>query len=596
MRAPHPRRASGGAAPVVETGSPGLRTGSLRVRTVVAVLLLLTVLLGALAVTVELTLGQRLRAQVVDRLTDRAAAAASLVGTVDGDELAERLSAQGLSVVIEDADGGEIVAGPSPEQLRAGPPALGSDGPLGGPGQGPDRGGAGSDASTAPVDDAAGADDTTRSSSAVAVSSSEVSSDDEVTTLVSRLSDGSTITLSTDSRSVGETLTQLRWVMLGASAAFLLVAAAGLALVVRATLRPLDRMTAVARSIASGDRGRRLRPARRDTEIGRVALAFDEMLDGVEGAERTALEAESRVRAFVSDAAHELRTPVAGMRAAADTLVRSPPSDADRERLAVHVVREAERASRLIDDMLLMARVDRGVELDLEVVDVEAIVRADAERLRVRRPGLDLRVVRAEAGVGTVSGAAGSGSGSGSGSGPGSGSAPVLAAVDAGRISQIVGNLLDNAARATGGTGRVTVEIEGVGGGEGRSGESEARREAGTGTGSGSGNESGTGTVTVTVRDDGPGVPGADRERVFERLVRLDVARRSGDGGAGLGLPIARGLARAHGGDLVCVEPGPDTGLPGGAVFVLTLPVGGTAPLASRDSCRGQNASRSMMA
>jgi len=552
------------------------------------VLLLLTVLLGALAVTVELTLGQRLRAQVVDRLTDRAAAAASLVGTVDGDELAERLSAQGLSVVIEDADGGEIVAGPSPEQLRAGPPALGSDGPLGGPGQGTDRGGAGSDASTGPVDDAAGADDTTRSSSAVAVSSSEVSSDDEVTTLVSRLSDGSTITLSTDSRSVGETLTQLRWVMLGASAAFLLVAAAGLALVVRATLRPLDRMTAVARSIASGDRGRRLRPARRDTEIGRVALAFDEMLDGVEGAERTALEAESRVRAFVSDAAHELRTPVAGMRAAADTLVRSPPSDADRERLAVHVVREAERASRLIDDMLLMARVDRGVELDLEVVDVEAIVRADAERLRVRRPGLDLRVVRAQAGVGTVSSAAGSGSGSGS--------APVLAAVDAGRISQIVGNLLDNAARATGGTGRVTVEIEGVGGGEGRSGESEAGREAGTGTGSGSGNETGTGTVTVTVRDDGPGVPGADRERVFERLVRLDAARRSGDGGAGLGLPIARGLARAHGGDLVCVEPGPDTGLPGGAVFVLTLPVGGTAPLASRDSCRGQNASRSMMA
>ena len=97
-------------------------------------------LLAALAVTVELTLGQRLRAQVVDRLSDRAAAAAALVGTVDGDELADRLSAQGLSVVIRDADGDAIVAGPSPDQLREGPPSLG-DGPgRGGPASGLDDG------------------------------------------------------------------------------------------------------------------------------------------------------------------------------------------------------------------------------------------------------------------------------------------------------------------------------------------------------------------------------------------------------------------------------------------------------------------------
>jgi len=532
--------------PAPEAAAPGLRTGSLRLRTVVAVLLLLAVLLAALAVTVELTLGQRLRAQVVERLTDRAAAAAALVGTVDGDELAERLSAQGLSVVIRDADGDAIVAGPSPDELRDGPPALGDVGPgRGGPATDPEggRGGAGSDAQdgtgtgtdavagtgastgadgqtgTEATDPSTGADagDATGASSsdAVTVTSSEVRSDDEVTTLVSQLSDGSTITLTTDSRSVGETLGQLRWVMTGASAVFLLIAAIGLALVVRATLRPLDRMTSVARSIAHGDRGRRLRPARRDTEIGRVAVAFDEMLDGVEGAERAALDAETRVRAFVSDAAHELRTPVAGMRAAADTLVRSPGTADERERLATHVVREAERASRLIDDMLLMARVDQGISLDVASVELGSVLLADVERQRLRRPSLDLRVVLPDG--------------------------PVVVAADAGRVAQIVGNLVDNAARATGGTGRVTLWLDASRGDE----------------------------IAVLVSDDGPGVPEGDRERVFDRLVRLDEARRSGDGGAGLGLPIARGLARAHGGDLVCEAPG--VGRPG-AVFRLTLP------------------------
>nr|WP_208393179.1 HAMP domain-containing sensor histidine kinase [Frigoribacterium faeni] len=531
----------------------------MRARTVVAVLVLLALLLAGLAVAVEATLGQRLRAQVEDRLRDRASAAAALVGTVDGDDLADRLSAQGLSVVIRDADGGAIVAGPSPDELRAGPPALG-DGLPAGPGRG--AGGAGTDAATGdatadaptPGQDAAGA------SSDVTVTSSSVTADDEVTTLVSELSDGSTITLTADSSSVGQTLTQLRWVMVAASAVFLVAAAAGLVLVVRATLRPLDRMTSVARSIASGDRGRRLRPANESTEIGRVAVAFDEMLDGVEGAERaaleaerialdaertalaaerTALEAEQRVRAFVSDAAHELRTPVAGMRAAADTLVRSA-GDVDpgeRERLAVHVVREAARASRLIDDMLLMARVDRGLELDVAPVDVEALVASVVEGQRLRRPGLALRV----AGRGAGAGAGGAGAGARAPGGAGAGGAgAVVVRGDAGRLAQVLGNLVDNAARATGGTGSVLLTIDG----------------------------SAPDEVAVLVADDGPGVPEADRERVFDRLVRLDEARRTGDGGAGLGLPIARGIARAHGGDLVCEEPPAG----GGAVFRLTLP------------------------
>lgn len=489
----------------------GLRTGSLRLRTVVAILLLLAVLLGALAVTVEVTLGSRLRAQIEDRLRDRASAATALVGTVSSDELAERLSLQGLSVLIQDSDGESITAGPTPAELRAGPKPGGAlPSPKAAPGS------ASSEANSSNAPTASAPADST--SATTTITSSRVTADDRIITLVSKLSDGSTITLTADAGSVGQTLAQLRWVMLGASSAFLVIAAAGLVLVVRASLRPLDRMTGVARSIAAGDRGRRLRPGNPTTEIGRVALAFDEMLDAVEGAERKAVEAEARVRSFVSDAAHELRTPVAGLRAAAETLVRAPLDEADRERLASHVAREAGRPSRLIDDMLMMARVDRGLELDLVTVDLGRLVQAEVERHRLRRPGLDLDV---EAG--------------------GAGSC-VLADPD--RLAQVIGNLLDNAARATRRTGRVRI---GVAGGPGE-------------------------TVSVTVSDDGPGVPVDDRERIFDRLVRLDAGRDHATGGAGLGLPIARGIARAHGGDVTCEAS------TSGAVFRVDLPSVVSAP------------------
>ena len=114
--------------------------------------------------------------------------------------------------------------------------------------------------------------------------------------------------------------------------------------------------------------------------------------------------------------------------------------------------------------------------------------------------------------------------------------APVTVTGDADRLAQVVGNLLDNAARATGGAGAVSVSVD-------RTGDE----------------------AVVRVTDDGPGVPEADRERIFDRLVRLDAGRDDRSGGAGLGLPIARGIARAHGGDLVCPPGGP-------TAFVLTVP------------------------
>lgn len=546
------RAATAPTTTITATGG-GLHTGSLRTRTVLAVLGLLAVLLVGLGLTVQLVLGERLRAQIEERPADRAAAAAALIGTVSNDDLADRLSAQGVSVLIESPDGAAVVAGPSPDELRRGPDPAALP-PLPGPSlsaPSPDTtttpdspttpdGTAGTDATTP----GAGAA-TTSTAGATVTSSSIDSSDARLLTLRSELSDGSTLTLTADTASVGETLAQLRWIMLAASAAFLVVAAGALMLVVRRSLRPLETMTALARDIGDGDRGRRLRPTRPRTEIGRTARAFDEMLDGVEGAESAAreaeqtarvaeqtareaeaaaqeselvaVEAERRVRAFVGDAAHELRTPVAGMRAAADTLVRASVDPAVQERLAMHVVREAARAGRLIDDMLLMARLDEGLTLALRPVGLREVVAAEVERQRIRHPALELRVEAPE-------------------------ELPVQG--DPGRLGQVVANLVDNASRMTGGRGPVTITLSA----EGR-------------------------TARIEVGDTGPGVPADDRERIFDRLVRLDVSREAAGGGSGLGLPIARGIARAHGGELVCADPARNGERGRGALFVLTLPL-----------------------
>jgi signal transduction histidine kinase len=504
---------------------------------------LLVVLLGALAVSVEALLGARLHAQIEDRLRDRASAAAALVGTVDSDDLADRLSMQGLSVKIVQADGAAIEAGPSPAELKKGPPDPASlPVPPTGRRSAPDTAGTGS-GTGAGTDTGSGSDTGTTAGSGAAtaagvtVTSSSVREQDGVVTLVSHLSDDSTITLTTGTRSVDETLAELGWVMGGASAVFLMLAAAGLVLVVRRSLRPLDEMTATARSIAAGDRGRRLRPARRDTEIGRVATAFDEMLDAVEGAERQAVAAELRMRAFVSDAAHELRTPVAGVRAAADALVRAPLGSEDRERLASHVVRQSSRASRLVDDMLTMTRVDRGLDLDVGDLDVVEFLHAEVDRLRLRLPSLSLDLLTPDRAL--------------------------VVDADQDRLAQVVGNLVDNAARATAGHGRVLLEVVAPD----DAADDAAHRECSA--------------VVIRVSDDGPGVPAADRERIFDRLVRLDDDRSDRSGGAGLGLPIARGIARAHGGDVECVAS------TRGAVFEVRLPVPVPVPSLALAATRG---------
>ncbi len=340
--------------------------------------------------------------------------------------------------------------------------------------------------------------------------------------LRSTLPDGSRLTLVADTDELSGAQQRLRRVLAIVGLGGLGLAAIVLLVTTRVALAPLERMTALARSIARGNRGARLAPDRTNTELGRTAVAFDDMLDALEGAERQARQAagaaarsEAQTRQFVADAAHELRTPLAGVLAAAEAAVSSGLEPAERERLQLLLLREAHRAGRLVDDLLALARIDAGLQLRREDVELHGLTEAESERIRLLAPELTV----------TVTGE------------------PITVRGDPQRLGQVLANLLDNARRHTPDGGTITVMVS----------------------------PADPNWASVTVSDTGPGVPAADRERIFGRLVRLDDARAQ-DGGAGLGLSIARGIARAHGGELRCIEPSDGRG----ARFVLTLPLSHT--------------------
>jgi two-component system, OmpR family, sensor kinase len=454
------------------TAPERLRTVSLRRRVTVLSLTVLAAVLLVVGVLTDIVFSAQIRSELRQQLDVRAALAGQLVAQgVPAAEVARRVEAPGIEAEVVASDG-SVYAGDDDEPW--GPP------PWRGRPPGGDHGWWDDDASEW--------------------------RDAQVLELP--LADGSQLTLAATGGPVSGAQEFLRRTLLVLSLAALAVAGIVMLLSTRVALAPLDAMTAVARSITSGDRGRRLAPTRTDTELGRTATAFDSMLDELEGAEAAARASEARTRRFVADAAHELRTPIAGVQAVAEAALAPNMAPEERERLHLLMLRESRRAGRLVDDLLVLARLDAGLELRREPVDLLELARGEAERGRFVAPDQEVRVHGESVTV------------------PG----------DASRLAQVLGSLLDNARRHAG-PGAVTVTVS-IGK-----------------------------PATVLVTDDGPGVPPADRERIFDRLVRLDEARGE-DGGAGLGLAIARGIAQAHGGDLRCVDPPSGHG----AAFALTLP------------------------
>jgi signal transduction histidine kinase len=295
--------------------------------------------------------------------------------------------------------------------------------------------------------------------------------------------DGQTVIAAVSSEQARRNLhTVVRALVVGTPILLVLLGAAGWLITGRA-LRPITELRRGAEEISGTARSRRLPVPEAHDEVHDLAVTLNSMLGRLE-------RAEARQRALVSDTAHELRSPLASIRAQLEVAIDHPDGQ-QWPVTAAGVLADTLRLARLADDLLVLARLDeRGAgRTPREPVDLGALVRTAGERRSL--PRVPVRVRR---------------------------DVTVTVRGDAAGLTRMLENLVDNAVRhaATG----VQVRV-------GRTGA----------------------WAEVSVSDDGPGIPPADRERVFARFTRLDEGRGRDEGGAGLGLAIVRETARAHGGD-----------------------------------------------
>jgi two-component system, OmpR family, sensor kinase len=281
--------------------------------------------------------------------------------------------------------------------------------------------------------------------------------------------------------------------------------------VVRLGLRPLTRIEVTAGQIAAGDLSRRVSPATTKTEVGRLGLALNAMLERLETAFAARTASEDRLRQFLSDASHELRTPLASIRGYAELFRMGATRDeAGTETAMRRIEEESKRMGVLVEDLLTLARLDEEPERDGTSVDVAALARDAVQDARARAPKREIGL-----------------------------SAPDSAVVwgDPLQLRQVFANLLGNALAHTPEGTPVEVTIT--------AGE----------------------MVSISVRDHGPGIPPEARERLFERFWRREGGRERGKAGAGLGLAIVHGVVHAHRGS---IEVHDAEG--GGSEFLVKLP------------------------
>jgi two-component system OmpR family sensor kinase len=357
-------------------------------------------------------------------------------------------------------------------------------------------------------------------------------SDDSWRVLVEGTSGGGHLVIAYGLGDLDSTVTRLEIAdAIAAAAAVVLLAGVGLPLV-RASLAPLREIESTAAAIAGGDLSRRIDHAARNTEVGRLAEALDMMLASIEAAYRAradgearALRSEERMRRFIADASHELRTPLTSVRGLAEFGLQQGAEASQEEllRLMGLIAGEAGRMSRLVDDLLLLARFDAGRALERRPVDLASVAAEAVQQARIVTAGRPVTLEAAE---------------------------PVIVDGDRERLRQVIDNLIGNALQHTPPGTPVAVTVSG---------------------------ELGSGRLTVA--DQGPGLTREQAAHVFERFYRTDRARTRARGGTGLGLAIAASLAAAHGGELtVDTEPGH------GAAFRLRLPLAETLPAIASES------------
>jgi signal transduction histidine kinase len=309
-----------------------------------------------------------------------------------------------------------------------------------------------------------------------------------------------------------------------------LLGAAGY-LLVRNSLRPLAEVERTAQAIAAGDLSRRVPAGDERTEVGRLSTALNGMLSRIETAfraqqasEEQARGSENRMRRFVADASHELRTPLTSIRGFAELYRQGAVrTDEDVRRLMERIESEGSRMGLLVEDLLLLARLDQQRPLTSGPVDLAGIAGDavhDATAVQPDRP-IALHLDDSLTDVPVVIG-------------------------DESRLRQVVGNLVTNALTHTPPGTRVTLTVAQDAVDPGR--------------------------LVLQVADEGPGMDPADAERAFERFYRADASRTREAGGTGLGLAIVNSLVAAHGGTVeLSTAPGR------GATFTVRLPRSGPA-------------------
>ena len=294
------------------------------------------------------------------------------------------------------------------------------------------------------------------------------------------------------------------------------VAAAGLWLV-RVGLKPLTDIEQTAGAIAAGDLSQRIEHAGTTTEVGRLGGALNTMLATIETSFAEREESARRLRQFVADASHELQTPLTSVRGYAELFRRGAADRPEDLANAMHRIEsESQRMGLLVDDLLMLARLDQGRAMVREPVDVAKLVRELVGDARVVDPERPMDVDADD---------------------------HVVIIGDEQRLKQVVANLLSNARTHTPAGTPITVTV---------------RQDADA--------------ASLTVADRGHGMPAEHAARVFERFFRADPSRTRASGGSGLGLSIVSAIVEAHGGT-VTVETNPGDGATFTVRLPLTLPV-----------------------
>jgi two-component system OmpR family sensor kinase len=294
---------------------------------------------------------------------------------------------------------------------------------------------------------------------------------------------------------VDKTLSQLRFLFLILGLIALIAIAMAARWIIALGLKPLEAVEDTAEAIAAGDLSARLPAAKPDTEVGRLTTSLNTMLARIEESFTARLESENKLRRFVADASHELRTPLTAIRGFAELHRQGAVVGEEKTKELINrIEKESVRMSSLVEDLLLLARLDQSRELAKEPVDLNTLITEAVASARAAGPNHPIEI-KLEA-------------------------SEIFVLGDSQRIHQVIANLLANArAHTPNGTQISITAMQGVS------------------------------ETTIAVSDKGPGLSKADQNRIFERFYRADPSRvRNSGEGSGLGLSIVDAVMKAHGG------------------------------------------------